>query len=108
MVRLPIPLIAASVLACLHVLTIVLTLIASGGHGEGQAFAVLLFDFPLVLLLQALPRGGYILYSSVTAYVWFFSIAGTLMYAAIGYFLGVLIRVLIRHMKNGDGRGSAS
>jgi hypothetical protein len=105
--RLLVPLISASVFVCFHLLTIVWTLISSGGHGEGQAFAVLLLDFPLVLLLQALPSGGHILYGSVTAYVWFFSIAGTLMYAAFGYFLGVLLRAVIRRVKKGDGKSSA-
>ena len=102
------PLISASAFAVLHVLTIVSTLISTGGHGEGQAFAVSLFDFPLVLLLQALPRGGYILYGSVTAYVWFFSIVGTLMYAAIGYILGIVLRALIGRMKNENRKDSAS
>jgi hypothetical protein len=85
------------------VLTVVSTLLATHGAGEGQAFTVLLFDLPLVLLLQAVPRGGYILYGSNVAYVWFFSIAGTLMYAAIGYCFGLLLRalaVLIMRVKN--------
>jgi hypothetical protein len=74
-----------------HLLTIVSTLISTRGSGEGQAFAVLLLDFPLVLLLQAIPGGGIILYNSTTAYILFFSIAGTLMYVAIGGLLGVLV-----------------
>jgi hypothetical protein len=67
----------------------------------------MLFDFPLVLLLQALPRGGYILYGSTVAYVWFFSIAGTLLYAAIGYCVGVLFRALIGLIMRAPKKGSA-
>lgn len=89
------PWICALIFALFHVLVVVSTLLATRGAGEGQAFAVALFDFPLVLLLQALPKGGYILYGSATAYVWFFSAAGTLMYAAVGYCFGALIKALM-------------
>jgi hypothetical protein len=101
------PLICALAFAAFHLLSAVSTLLATHGTGEGQAFTVALFDFPLVLLLQALPRGGYILYDSPVAYVWSFSIAGTLMYAAIGYCFGVLLRalVLLITRKNETGRG---
>lgn len=97
--RRSIPWVCAFVFAAFHVLTIVTTLFATGGVGEGQAFAVLFLDFPLVLLLSAVPKGGYILYNSTTAYVWFFSIAGTLMYAAVGYCFGVLLRALITRLR---------
>jgi len=88
-------LLCASVFALFHVFTVGATLLSSHGAGEGQAFVVLIFDFPLVALLQALPRGGYFLYGSTTAYIWFFSIAGTLLYAAVGYGAGALVRALI-------------
>ena len=90
------PWLFAAAFALLHVCTVVLMLISSGGHGEGQAFGVLLMDFPLVLLLQIIPGGGRILYGSVTAYVWFFSIGGTLMYAGIGYCTGAMLRLFMR------------
>ena len=90
------PWLFAAGFALLHVLMVVMLLITTGGHGEGQAFGVALVDFPLVLLLQHVPGGGYILYNSVTAYIWFFSIAGTLMYAGIGYCIGLLIRLFIK------------
>ena len=90
-----IPWLCASGFALLHVATVVLMLVSSGGHGEGQAFGVLLFDFPLVLLLQVVPGGGYVLYGSVTAYVWFFSIVGTLMYAGVGYVVGAILRRVV-------------
>jgi hypothetical protein len=82
------------IFAAFHLLTVVTTLVITQGGGEGQAFTVVLVDFPLVMLLQALPNGSHILYGSTVAYVWFFSIAGTLMYAAIGYCFGVLLRAL--------------
>ena len=88
------PWICALVFAVFHLLVVVSALLATRGTGEGQALTVALFDFPLVLLLEALPNGRYILYSSTTAYVWFFSVAGTLMYAAAGYCFGALTRAL--------------
>jgi hypothetical protein len=98
--RLLLPLVFASVFALFHVLTVVLTLVSTRGGGEGQAFLVALLDFPLLLLLQAVPGGGYILYGSTVAYVWFFSVAGTLLYAATGYFVGVLLRALMARMRS--------
>jgi hypothetical protein len=102
-----VPPIGALVFGAFHVLTIVTTLFATHGHGEGQAFAVLFLDFPLVLLLQAVPGGGYILYQSVTAYVWFFSSVGTLMYLIVGYGLGVLLRILVTRIIGGRNSSAA-
>ena len=90
--RRTVPKICAWIFALFHVLVVGTTLLSTGGHGEGQAFTVLVFDLPLVLLLQVVPGGGYVLYNSPPAYVGFFLIAGTLMYAAIGYGLGFLLR----------------
>jgi hypothetical protein len=101
-----VPLICALIFALLHVLTVVVTLFATHGSGEGQALTVALLDFPLVLLLQAVPRGTYILYGSTEAYVWFFSIAGTVMYAAVGYCVGILIRAVTAIAKQKVGRAT--
>lgn len=101
------PWMCALVFALFHVVVVVSTLFATHGAGEGQGFTVLLFDFPLVILLQALPRGGYILYSSTVAYVWFFSIAGTLLYAAVGYCVGALVRALMTRIRRMNETGSA-
>jgi hypothetical protein len=106
-VRRLVPWICALVFALFHVLTVVLTLLATRGSGEGQAGMVVLLDFPLVLLLQALPHGGYILYNSIEAYVWFFSVAGTSMYAAVGYCVGTLIAVFIARMIRMNRESSA-
>lgn len=102
------PLICASVFALFHVLTVVSTLVSTHGAGEGQAFLVALVDFPLVLLLQAVPGGGHILYGSTVAYVWFFSIAGTLFYAVIGYFTGILLRALLARMRSANEDAGAN
>jgi len=84
----------AAIFALFHVLIVVSALVSTGGSGEGQAFTVAFLDAPLVLLLGVVPRGGYILYDSVTAYVWFFCIAGTLMYGVVGLGLGLLFSKL--------------
>ena len=101
------PLICASVFAFFHVVTVVSTLVSTHGAGEGQAILVALLDFPLFLLLQAVPGGGYILYGSTVAYVWFFSIAGTLFYAAAGYLVGVLLRALRARITSPNEDGGA-
>jgi hypothetical protein len=98
------PRICAWIFALFHVLVVGTTLLSTGGHGEGQAFTVLLFNLPLVLLLQVLPGGGHVLYDSPAAYVGFFLIAGTLMYAAIGYGFGFLLRALAAAAKQTSER----
>ncbi len=78
---------------------------ASSGAGEGQAFLVALLDFPLVALLQAIPGGGKILYNSQDAYVLFFSVVGTLMYAVVGYAIGALVRAVLARLALADRKG---
>ena len=73
---------------------VVSALVDTGGSGEGQAFLVLFYDFPLVVLLQNIPQGAYILYNSASVYVWFFSIVGTLMHGLVGFGVGVLYNLL--------------
>ena len=89
------PWLCALVFALFHVLTVVWTLLATHGSGEGQAFLVAILDLPLMALLQVVPGGSYVLYNSTTAYIAFFAVAGTLMYAAAGYLFGVLLRALL-------------
>ena len=93
------PIVCASVLGLFHVILVVATLFSSHGAGEGQAFIVAILDYPLVQLLEALPGGGQILYNSTVAYVWFFSIAGTVLYAVVGYCVGVLLRAVAAFIK---------
>jgi hypothetical protein len=90
-----VPAICAILFALFHVLTVVQTLVTTQGSGGGQGFLVLFLDLPLVLLLQAVPGGGHILYGSLVAYIWFFSIAGTLLYATVGYGVGLGLRALL-------------
>ena len=90
------PWICAVVFGALHVLFVVVPVVSSHGAGEGQAFTVALYDFPLVLLLQHVPRGGYILYGSTLAYIWFFSVVGTLFHAGLGFLLWVALRAVVR------------
>lgn len=92
--KLSAPWICAFLFALAHLLIVVTTLVDTQGSGEGQAFLVLFYDFPLVLLLGHIPRGGYILYSSISAYIWFFSIVGTLMHRLIGFGVGTLFSLL--------------
>jgi hypothetical protein len=93
-VKLSAPLIGALIFAGIHVLLVVIPVVTSGGGGEGQAMSVAYADFPLVLLLEKSGRGSQLLYGvgRTREYVWFFSIAGTLMYALVGLVLGVLVR----------------
>lgn len=89
-----VPWTCAFLFALAHLLIVVTTLFDTQGHGEGQAFLVLFYDFPLVLLLQHIPQGGYILYGSTSAYMWFFSVVGTLMHGFIGFGVGMLFSML--------------
>ena len=85
--------IAASLGALFHLFTVVLVLVLSGGKGEEQAFLVIFLDFPLVVLYKFL--GGFTflfsLLESMTAYLLFFSIGGTMMYGLLGWCIGLLI-----------------
>lgn len=96
--------ITGMVFASFHILTVVLTLINTGGSGEGQAMLVIIIDYPLVLLLGAVPGGSHILYGSTTAYIFFFSIVGTLMYALVGFLLGLGIDKLKRTYKTSPNK----
>jgi hypothetical protein len=88
-----VPILFALIFAGYHVLFIVVPLVASGGSGEGQAMAVAISDFPLTYLLEHIPGGIDILYSPAKnrQYIWFYSLAGTLLYFASGCLLGLLI-----------------
>ena len=84
-------LICAGVFALFHIIVVVFPVVASGGNGESQAGAVMLFDMPLVFVLERVPGGGRILYNDVGAYMVFFSVVGTLMYASCGALIGYII-----------------
>jgi len=101
--RLLTPLRLALLFTAAHLLFVVIPLITSGGSGEGQAMAVALFDAPLVHILLKLHGGSDLLYSvgDTRAYMWFFAVAGTFMYAAVGFVLGLLLRLVHLRRKIG-------
>jgi len=101
--RLFTPLRLALLFAAAHLLFVVAPLVLTHGSGEGQAIAVAMSDAPLVSLLKGIPGGADLLYSpgNVNAYIWFFTVAGTLTYAAAGLVLGLLVR-LVRRPRDRD------
>ena len=79
----------AMIFALFHAIVVVVPMLASGGSGETQAFAVALFDMPIFWLLGFFPAGRQLLYGSFPLlYILVFSIGGTLMYAAVGALVG--------------------
>lgn len=93
------PWIVAGLFSVFHVFFVALPVISTGGHGEGQALAVAIFDFPLVALMQRTHTGSCILYGCVEAsaipYEMFIPIVGTLMYGIAGFVGGVVLRRLV-------------
>ncbi len=91
-------LIAACALAAFHVLFVVVPTAfpshSNNSCGAGQAvIVVVLLDFPLVALAEALPRS---LHDTLIRSDQFFWFGGTLMYAGVGAFIGWVIDT-IRH-----------
>jgi len=63
--------------------------IKAGGGGEGLLYIVIV-DFPLFWLVNSLHPAA--LYNSLAFNFWLFPVTGTIMYAALGYLLGLLLR----------------
>lgn len=84
-------LICAGIFALFHLIVVVFPVISSGGSGESQGWLVVIFDMPLVVVLNHVPGGEKILYNDVTAYMIFFTVVGTLMYACCGALIGFVI-----------------
>jgi hypothetical protein len=87
----------AIVFAALHVLLVAAPLIISGGHGESQAFAVGIFDFPLAWLLGQSELGRDVLYGNLGAsghsiYMLIFTLGGTIFWAGVGALLAFIVR----------------
>jgi hypothetical protein len=78
---------AAIVLGAVHFLLVGVPFIAAGGGGEALLYIVFV-DFPLFWLAESLFSG--LLFNSVAFNFWMFPVIGTIMYAAIGYVLGLL------------------
>ena len=91
------PTVGAAVLGSFHALVVAWPVIATWGNGEGQAFAVALFDFPLVAALSLFPAGRSLLYNGPSwAYVSVFAVGGTIMYGAVGAVAGLAVQRLVR------------
>jgi hypothetical protein len=86
----------ATLCALFHVVMVAIPIVMTGGVGESQGFRAAYLDFPIVWLLGWFPGGSRVLYGSSPAYVWIFSIGGTLMYALVGAALGAAARRLRR------------
>ena len=86
-------LIGGSIFGLLHLMAVVRPVVTSHGTGESQGWCVYLFDFPLVWLLDHFRFGRNILSAqpSVSAYVFTFSVVGTLMYVAVGILFGYVV-----------------
>lgn len=93
------PIIFCSIWALFHLCTVVLLLVITGGSGELQGWVVWLLDFPLVILLQAIPHGNTFLYGSALNYIFFFSLFGTAMYAVIGWWVGYFLHYMRRKLR---------
>jgi len=100
------PTVGATAFGSFHVLVVALPVISSWGNGEGQAFAVAIFDAPLVALLSLFAVGRSLLYDGPSwAYVGVFAAGGTLMYCGAGTLFGLAVQRLVRAARR---RGSAA
>jgi hypothetical protein len=96
------PKVGATVFGGLHLLVVGVPVISTWGNGEGQAFAVAIFDRPLVALISLFEVGEDLLYNGPNwAYVGVFAIGGTLMYSGAGALVGWAVQRLIRAVRSG-------
>ena len=94
------PTVGATVFGMFHALVVAWPVISTWGKGEGQAFAVALFDFPLVAALSLFAAGRSLLYNGPSwLYVSLFAVGGTLMYCAAGALVGLLGQRMIRALR---------
>jgi tetrahydromethanopterin S-methyltransferase subunit C len=90
-----IPIIAAGLLGALHFAIVGIPFIQARGGGEGLMY-ILWVDFPLDWVASTLAPKLY--YNSVTFNFWLFPVLGTILYAAVGYLIG-LLAVLVKKRK---------
>jgi hypothetical protein len=84
-----------------HALMVALPVISTWGNGESQAFAVAIFDLPLVALLSLFAAGKSLLYNGPQwAYVGVFAVGGTLMYCGAGALIGLAVQRLISAVRS--------
>jgi len=87
----------AVVFAIIHTVVVAIPVLLSRGSGESQAFAVAIFDLPIVWLLGLSSGGRSVLYgSSPSIYILVFAVGGTIMYAAIGAVVGWGMHIISR------------
>jgi hypothetical protein len=92
--------IGATLFGLFHVWAVAAPLVSTWGHGEGQAFGVLLFDFPLDALMVLVPGGRHVRDTlSLSGYVLFYSIGGTIMYCCAGAIAGLVVRRATRAVR---------
>ena len=84
---------AALAFGAIHFLIVGVPFIMERGVGEELLYIVLV-DFPLFWLANSLFATP--LYNSLAFNFWLFPVGGTIMYAALGYVLGLLIRTMRR------------
>src|SRR5450432_1144421 len=93
--RVSLPILFALVFGGLHVVFALSELVPNGTSGESPALGFLLYDYPLHWLVNHFAWGGPFRFDSGRHYVWFFSVAGTLMHGVLGFCLGILVRSLL-------------
>ena len=84
------PIIIGASLGILHIILVGIPFAQSGGGGEAIGYLVLFVDFPLYILGEfTFPR---LLLNSVSFNFFWFVVLGTIMYCAVGYAIGSLIK----------------
>ena len=95
------PTVGATVFGSFHALAVALPVVSTWGKGEGQAFAVAIFDLPLVALLSLFADGRSLLYNGPQwAYVGVFAVGGTLMDCGAGALVGLAVQRLISAVRS--------
>ncbi len=94
-------LIVTCLLAAFHVLLVVVPTAfpsqSSNSCGAGQAvILVLILDFPLLALAEALPRSFHDTLIRSDQFFWW---GGTLMYAGVGAFIGWVIDIIRQNIR---------
>lgn len=86
------PFLLAAIFAAFHLIVVggVILESAGSGGGEGFAFAILVYDFPLIVLCQW-PPGTYLCYGVAHGSYSVLLISGTVLYGLVGFVIGIMI-----------------
>ena len=90
-----ITIVLAIIFGVIHFIVVGIPFIKAGGGGE-ELLYIIIIDFPLYWMAELLLPGS--LYNSVAFNFWLFPIAGTIMYAAVGYFFGMGVAFFKNHL----------